>query len=444
MKANLHTMEIGIRTKGKNSIAAKLILYFTICLLAFALVVGGLFLGLFRSHTVQLHRNELTARAQSIATTLSDFGEGGRGGGYGAYLRFLDDIAMADVWVIDSSHRLATMGHGMHSRLEYNDLPPEADSIIEQVFGGEVAVSESFSDLLDTPTLTVGVPILSDRSVVGVVLLHSPIDGINAAVAQGFTLLGISLGVALLLCGLLSVWLSKSFTDPLITKEAAEALRLEQLRRDFVANISHELKTPIAVVRGSLEALVDGVVTQPEQVAEYHGRMLNETLFLQRLVGDLLDLSRLQNVDFSIEMQPLSLDDLVDDAVRSASHIARKKEVALRLQRSGEGGTVTGDYGRLRQMLLIVLDNAVKFSPSGSEVTVTLCHPVVTVADCGSGIAPHELPYIFDRFYKSQNQQNRGGTGLGLAIAKQIAGRHDIDLTADNLPTGGAVFRFRF
>jgi len=227
-----------------------------------------------------------------------------------------------------------------------------------------------------------------------------------------------------------------------LDEASRQSQKLEQMRRDFIANISHELRTPVTVMRGSLEALVDEVVTEPEQIKDYHRQMLGESVYLQRLVGDLLDLSRLQNNDFEIEMQEINFCDIVDDAVRSAQHIAARKNVNLKLQKMPTLCTFYGDYARLRQMLLVVLDNAIKFSPEQGTVEVTLNEQILTIRDYGSGIAQDILPYIFDRFYKSRSEQNKTGTGLGLAIAKQIAERHHIKLTAQNAQGGGACFQF--
>lgn len=475
----------------KNKIALKLTAYFAACLVVFSVIISGIFMVLFRNHIIEIQKNDMQQRAVSIAEKLSEFiangqtsghGMGMGMGGFGAYLTFLDEIAMTDIWVIDENHNLITTGRRYGSRLTYKDLPANADVVIDEVFSGKTAFSENFSELLQTPTLTVGTPIKYGTNVIGVVLLHSPVEGTNTAVKQGLATLGISITAALFIAVLLAVAFSVTFTKPLnkmkntalrlaqgdykvknqihqndeigeladtmdvLTDRLDEASRqsqkLEQMRRDFIANISHELRTPVTVMRGSLEALVDEVVTEPEQIKDYHRQMLGESVYLQRLVGDLLDLSRLQNNDFEIEMQEINFCDIVDDAVRSAQHIAARKNVNLKLQKMPTLCTFYGDYARLRQMLLVVLDNAIKFSPEQGTVEVTLNEQILTIRDYGSGIAQDILPYIFDRFYKSRSEQNKTGTGLGLAIAKQIAERHHIKLTAQNAQGGGACFQF--
>lgn len=475
----------------KNRITWKLTLYFSVVLLLFSAIIGSVFMVLFKSHTMQLQKAELQKRAETMASTISGFASSSGSGngmmgsgkmGYGAYLRFLNDIAMTDVWIVDENLDLIT--GGPMTQYQYSDLPQDADKVVKEVFQNKTTFSEGFSGLLNKPTLTVGTPIRSGGKVVGALLLHSPVEGIDEANLQGFLILIISIAAAFLLTLVLSGILAVNFTKPLKKmKDSAMQLaagnytaktgvrqqdeigelaaaidilserldladrereKLNQLRRDFVANISHELRTPVTVIRGSLEALCDEVVTDPEQIKSYHRQMLGESIFLQRLVNDLLDLSRLQNTDFRMEMQEISLCDVLNDAVRSAQHMAQRKNIEILEIQGTPLCSVMGDYGRLRQMFLIILDNAVKFSPQGSTVTVTIHENAVLIRDHGIGISPEELPYIFDRFYKTKSEENKTGTGLGLAIAKQIADRHNIRLSVTSQLNQGAEFRFQF
>ncbi len=470
-------------------------LYFSAAVLLFSVVIGLVFVSLFRSYTINNAKTELEKRAVTIAESLSGlhigssvpgqykgmYGEAG--GSYGAYLRFIDDVAMSDVWIVDENLQLITSGQSGTS-YNYAELPKDAETVVKNVFSGSTTFSEGFSDLIKAPTLTVGTPIRSGGQIVGALLLHSPVDGITAATAHGVNILAVSIFAALILSLVLSLFLSLSFTKPLnkmkrsaisladgdyktktevrqndeigelasaidvlsvrLDEARRESEKLENLRREFVANVSHELKTPVTVLRGSLEAICDGVVTEAVQVESYHRNMLNETIYLQRLVSDLLDLSRLQNTDFKIETQKLSITDVLSDAVRSAGQMAVKKEIAIIENYEGHSLDLCGDYGRLRQMFLIILDNAVKFSPKGAAVTVSFDGSAVSIRDNGPGIPENDLPYIFDRFYKARSEENKSGSGLGLAIAKQIAERHNISISVRSKINEGAEFRFEF
>ena len=353
-------------------------------------------------------------------------------------------------------------------------LPKHIKENVEKCFAeGEDFSVEEYNVWLNDITLTVGEPVYDAQGKVkAVVLLHSPRQGLNKAIWEGLQILLTSLLAALALVMILSLLLSWRFTRTLnIMRDNAEKLaerhyevrnnitqedevgelartldvlakrlqladeesqKLEKLRREFIANISHELRTPVTVIRGSLEALRDGVVTEPEDVAEFHEQMYNESLFLQRLINDLLDLSRLQNTDFPIEKETLDLCAVVQDAVRGSRRLGLEKELTITAELDKEPYLLSGDYGRLRQMLMIFLHNSIKFSPENSSIEVQLVGNELRITDHGCGMKAEDVPHAFDRFYKARNEQNKSGSGLGLAIAKQIALRHEMQLKLES------------
>ena len=470
-----------------NKIAVRLTLYFSVVLLLFAIFVGGMFAHLFEKHTIELHQNEMQVRAEHLATMAANAvaassGQGqeqprgrmsGMGGGMGMhhnagtmdYMRLLAMDDFGDAWIVDENMNLL-MPQGHMRQYAYRDLPPEAEQVVAEAFRGKAAFSRSFSSLLGLKAMTVGVPIHNPAGkTIGVVLLHSAIDGINEATRSGIFILLASMGAAMLLAFSLAVVFSYAFTRPLKRmKTMAAALaegdytsrtgvksadeigdlaatldilsqqllaaslerdKLDTLRKTFIANISHELRTPVTVLRGSLEALCDKVVEKPEEVAQYQQEMLTESIYLQRLVDDLLELSRLQNPEFRMEYQTTDLCAVIRDAARLGRKLAQEKNIVLQTEIVPEVFFLQADYARFRQLLIILLDNAVKFS-TGDTVSLTFRENTIAVTNEGPPIAPEELPYLFERFYKNRNEENRQGTGLGLAIARQIAGRHDI------------------
>ncbi|HQO73071.1 MAG TPA: ATP-binding protein [Sedimentibacter sp.] len=483
----------------KNKISIKLIVYFSAALIVFSIIIGNIFMLLFKNNAVEIHKNELKRRALTIADTISElmdgsslnFGPGmgrhggmmmGMQGGLGLYIRNLDDIAMADAWIVDEELNLLITGSMSHIQYNYTDLPQDADIVVKKVFEGQTTFSEGFSKLLETPALTIGTPITSDGEIIGALLIHSPIQGINDATSEGFRILLISIFMALILSVLLSVALALTFTKPLekmkntaallaggnysvktgikqndeigdlaktmdilsqrLGKAEEERKRVQKQRQDFITNISHELRTPVTVIRGSLEALSDGVVTDSEMINEYYKQILNESKSLERLINDLLELSRLQNVDFKIEMQELNICDVLKDSLRSASNLARQKNINIQYNSDKDVFLTKGDYGRLRQMFLTVIDNAIKFSRENKSIYITLKDNQITIRDEGIGISEEDLPNIFDRYYSVKSDENKTGTGLGLTIAKQIALRHNIELFAESKINEGTSFVF--
>jgi signal transduction histidine kinase len=214
------------------------------------------------------------------------------------------------------------------------------------------------------------------------------------------------------------------------------------MRQDFFANVSHELRTPIAVVRAYTESMVDGVVTDPEKVEQYNERILAECKSMERLVGDLLTLSKMQNPDFKIEMEPVNLVHIFDEIVRSALAISADKGIQLIMHRESSVYMILGDYDRLRQMFIVILDNAIKFSEPGKTIHLTLTSvkrkiicsikdegigiseedgcKLICVANSGCSLPEVEMLNIFDSFWRGSNSQGRSGSGLGLYICRQL------------------------
>lgn len=484
-----------------GKITRRLVFYFVLLLLFFSVLIGVLFFYQFSRQTSQFYRGELEKRAavisQSFQNGLMDsfglpIGRRGNprseGAGMGGMLRFLDEIAMGEVWIVDRSARTISVGSERHA-VNYAELPQEAIELLDQVFEGKISSSEKFGTILGSPSVTAGAPIQdASGNVIGAVLLHKQIEDIKSARKSGVLILLFSMLAALVVSALLAVFLAKRFNQPLermaLTAEqltegnyavstevsqddeigllaknidelagklqvaALERERLEKMRSDFISNVSHELRTPVTVIRGSAEALTDGVVSEPEKVTEYHRQMLAESIQLERMVNDLLELTRLQNPDYKIERSEINLPDVVEDAVRSIRRIADTKGVAIHFEKTPALSIFYGDYGRLRQMLLIVLDNAVKFSNTGGSVTVATAltekNFSVSIRDQGQGIPADEIPYLFSRFYKGTGSEGRKGSGLGLAIAREIADRHGVDIAVQSKENKGSEFQFRF
>ena len=359
-------------------------------------------------------------------------------------------------------------------------LPQVYQDMFRKGFKGESSVREEFDRRIDETMVLATAPIYDKNGgVEGVLMLRVPVFGLRHSFYEALEVFGGCLVLALLIAMAVAWFLSMKFTKPLNKmKDTAERLaagdytarsyvqqddeigelaatldgmagrledadrqtrNTEKLRKEFIANISHELRTPVTVLRGSLEALRDKVVTEPAEVERYHDTMYDETLFLQRLINDLLELSRLQNADFPIEKSPLNFCEVVHNAVRSAKHLAREKNVTIECEVDVPVYKMTGDAGRLNQMLMVFLDNAVKFSPENSTVEVKMANRRLTIADHGPGIKREDLLHIFDRFYKTRGEQNKSGTGLGLAIAREIAERHVIAVSMQSEYGKGAT-----
>jgi signal transduction histidine kinase len=250
------------------------------------------------------------------------------------------------------------------------------------------------------------------------------------------TLLEILLVVAAL--GLLG----SGAVSAVLVQRALQPIRLAmQRQRDFVADAAHELRTPLAIMRtvGEVGMATPSVDDLQATVAQ----MLGENQHLTRLVDDLSLLARTDTNSVSIERRPTNLSALIDETVAELTYLAEEQGVTLSraIQNNLE---VHGDALRLRQLLLILLDNALKHTPEGGTVTVSISahggRVRLQVADSGPGIAPPDLPHIFDRFYQADHARAGEGSGLGLSIAKWIVEAHGGSIQAGAASPHGAVF----
>jgi signal transduction histidine kinase len=222
----------------------------------------------------------------------------------------------------------------------------------------------------------------------------------------------------------------------------------QQAQRDFVANVSHDLKTPLTSIQGFSQAILDGTAGDPEEARQAAAVIHNEADRMRRMVDDLLLLARMDAGELRFERQPLDLPQLLNNCVSRFELRAREARISLGLELPPAGiPPFTGDGDRLLQLFGNLLDNALKHTPVGGRVvlaaTQTEDQIVVAVTDTGPGIPPEELSRIFERFYQVDKSRARGasrGTGLGLAISQELAEAHGGRITAESVVGVGTKF----
>jgi two-component system phosphate regulon sensor histidine kinase PhoR len=226
--------------------------------------------------------------------------------------------------------------------------------------------------------------------------------------------------------------------------------RLEQVRTEFVANVSHELRTPLTAIQGYLETLLGGALEEPEHARRFLEIAFRHTERLGRLVNDLTDLSNIELNKVKLTLEPIALDEVVDSVLAIVQPKAHARDVTLTADVARDLPPVHADHDRLAQILINLVDNAVKYTPAGGRVTVRATAEAggslltVEVADTGIGIPAADLPRITERFYRVDKARSRelGGTGLGLAIVKHLVIAHGGELTIDSTAGQGTTVRF--
>ncbi|WP_243035144.1 ATP-binding protein [Clostridium sp. AF32-12BH] len=221
----------------------------------------------------------------------------------------------------------------------------------------------------------------------------------------------------------------------------------EELRREFTANVSHELKTPLTSISGYAEIMMNGMV-QPADMGRFSGKIYKEAQRLITLVGDIIRLSQLDEEKVQMEKSPVDLHLLASDVVKRLQDVAKKNQVTLML--TGKPTVVNGNPQILDEMIYNLCDNAIKYNKPFGEVEVNVAmikdHPVLTVEDDGIGIPPEDQERIFERFYRVDKSHSRqiGGTGLGLSIVKHGAIYHKAKVELKSAPGEGTTVRITF
>ena len=475
-----------------NRLFFKLYLNYAVMLLVTAVLICLIFMKLYGDMTMEKNTKEMKRQANTISTMATDYIISGKEG-------FLDDINMIknvndwNIWTISNPNAVNFMSSSLETGDTYEEFiaTPEYAPYVESIneaFRGHEDDQKRFDDVYEQSIITVSAPIYGiGREVAGAILIvgfnKDQTDLIESGLLNIVMSSVVALGISFIIVIIFATELSLPITRMRVTalelaagnfkaktgikrddelgdlaktvdilsekllENDIERKKLDQMRLDFFANVSHELRTPITVIRAYTETLSDGVVQEEEKVQQYYNRMLSECKSMERLVGDLLLLSKMQNPDFATLREPVNLNQVFEDIIRSAGTIAEKKSIVIDVCKDSPVNMILGDYDRLRQMFMVILDNAIKFSEENKTVHIKINRTdkiMVSIRDEGIGIDPSEISNIFEKFYKSNLRQNASGTGLGLAIARQIAIKHEGEIQVCSTPGVGSEFIFRF
>jgi two-component system, OmpR family, phosphate regulon sensor histidine kinase PhoR len=232
-----------------------------------------------------------------------------------------------------------------------------------------------------------------------------------------------------------------------VLHDVSELRQLESVRRDFVANISHELKTPLTAIRGLVETLIDDRRMDRETHDRFIEKIRDQSTRLTNLVADLLTLSRLESGAGGLRFEAMDLRETVAESFRTQHHVAESKQVKMISGMPDDAVTIDGDSEAMRELVDNLVSNAIKYTPAGGRVDVRLTtengSAVLEVTDTGIGIPPEEQSRVFERFYRVDKARSRqlGGTGLGLSIVKHVALAHGGSVSLKSATGRGSTFR---
>lgn len=420
---------------------------------------------------LQQRANDIQASLSTVLTLQEDPWEVFRRGG--VYLPNADVFATADIFV-----QLSTIDGNIFSRSENlgNQQLVIPQDQLERVKRGETIPSDF---TVNSTRLRAYVAPITTRSgqVVGFVQLAQSLRTVDSTLRGLATLIIISIAAGLATATIGGWFIAGNILEPIdrVTMTAQKITRARDLGRRidvpntidevgrlaltfnemlsrieelfraqqrFVADVSHELRSPLTAVRGNLDLLKRGAAQDPVERAQMIEAMDSETARMSRLVSDLLLLAR-QDAGIPISKQPVELDTLLLEVYRQAQLTVRGVRITLGAE---DQAMIVGDRDRLKQVLLNLVDNALKYTPQGGEVILGLTKDdawvKISVRDTGIGIAPDHIPNLFDRFYRIDKARSRdaGGTGLGLAIAKSVIDAHNGKIEVESELGKGSTF----
>lgn len=471
-----------------NRLFIKTYISFAAVITIFALLLGVLYMRMYEEATVENYEQQQTKKAQAISNRCTTYFLDNQSYEWWSYLVMLSELEGTEIWSVSNPNAARPLSGNMATNLDAETLTSEYVEIAQAAFNDQVEIRTQFSSYHECDIVTVGVPVHGyNGETAGAILLISPVETQKEIVNSSWYMILMSGMVALIVSFVIAIPFARNLAQPItsmrstalelasgnydaktgisrldeigelattidflsekLAENEVERKNMDQMRMDFFANVSHELRTPITVVRGYTESLVDGVVSDEERRQQYYHRMLSECQSMERLVGDLLLLSKMQNPDFAIEKEPVTLQQVFHDIKRTAWAIADERNIAIVMKQPDTPCVMMADYVRLRQMFVVIVDNAIKFSRDNSSIYITMeasdCIRV-SIRDEGVGISEEELPYIFEKFYKSKLRQNAKGSGLGLAIARQICLKHDGTIQVESALGEGTTFTFTF
>lgn len=405
-------------TSNKKVIYISILLFFIVGQLGGTLIIKQLFLN--------YKLKDMFPQASTIATEIAK-GEMGTKN-FRQYLMKVYDIDGNEIATGEETKHPLFNNSSEEFRLALIDYIPKV------VNDKKFAAIKNITDL-PNKSIVVGAPIIQGNHAVGVVFLLEPSSEFQA-VLNGFYLVF----TGTLLLGTLIIGF-------FISSYLKEMKKLEKTRRDYIANISHELKSPISSIRALTETLADGMIQDEEKTNKYYGIILTECARLQRLIYDVLELSRMQNKKETWEKEKLDTKELVAFIDSKYSFLSDEMGIIFEITEKARNlPAVFSNRDKVLQLVNILMDNAMKYVKEDGKITIdaSLNSRVVSIqiSDNGSGIAEEDLPYIFERFFKSEKSHNEKGSGLGLAIAKEIVNGLGEKISVISKPKKGTTIQF--
>lgn len=391
-------------------------------------------------------------------------------------LNALATYLSASIWIVNPSGTIVV------NSLEMPDVsnPKVIENFNPSITADSYYIRDNFFGQFDEEMLSVYAPITSNYKIKGYVVIHQPTSELRARSDNYLSITYITLAVLIFLSLIILLFFTEIFYIPLrkiihateqyaagnmhyefsvdsndemgylaasLNYMASEIARSEDNQKKFVANVSHDFRSPLTSIRGYLEAMLDGTIP-PEMHEKYLNIVLNETDRLTKLTNSLLTLNNLNTKGMVLELTNFDINKIIRNTVATFEGTCEKKAISISLILTGDVMMVHADITKIQQVLYNLLDNAIKFSHNGSTITIETREKhnklFLSVKDTGIGIPKDSLKQIFDRFYKTDlsRGKDKRGTGLGLSITKEIIHSHGENINVISTEGVGSEFIF--
>lgn len=463
-----------------NSVFKKMTLVYLIVIIISFSILGFSLMKMFENYYFEKRSNELIEEGQNLNILIIQyFNKEINYERLKIELESIERFLDAKIWVVDPS---GIYGISSQAEEEWIGKQVSTEDIISVVNGNIVKKMIEIDKAHGGPVITVGVPIYIDNEVKKVVFMHSPVYEINEALKEVYKLIFISVAISLLIAILLTYYASQRISKPLaeinsITKKIAsgefkkrlnvkgndeigqlsesfnymanELEKLEKMRKGFIANVSHELRSPLTLIKGYIKGLMDESLSDDKR-ENYTKIIHEETERLTELINDLLDLSKMESGNYPLNIVTFDINELLRRNIIKFGNKLEEKNIEVEVNFNRDPLQVIGEKESISQVVSNIIDNAVKFMGNNNDDKLIISTDVkenkayISIEDTGIGIAKHETEKIWKRFYKGDKSRSRQikGTGLGLSIVKEIIKNHNENIWLESEVGRGTKFTF--
>ena len=464
---------------AKKSIFAHLFSMTVLVILFSFLVMGILMYGLLGNYLTNQKENDLIFVAENMAeftVKMAIQNPNYAKENYQINLNALSQTTETMIAVVN------TKGNVIATSTNHGNITLKREYYEDVMKGNRVRFLGTLGGVFNAPTLTVGIPIrYNENNIMGGVFVSLPVPEIHQLRTGVFRILLLPISLVLLVALVIIYAMSLRITEPIkALNRAAKAIadghleqrvslsesneigelgesfnkmadslqQIENMRSSFVANISHDLRTPMTTITGFVQGILDGTIS-PEKQNQYLSIVLDETKRLSRLVTDLLDISKLEQGSFPLEMREFDMNETIRLTIIKLEKRLEEKNIGLTVNFQSDSLRVIADKDSIQRVLTNLMDNALKFTDDGGFIDISTgltdqSKAFISIQNSGIGIEEQDLKHIFDRFYKSDKSRSldKNGTGLGLYIVKNIIKSHGETIWVESTPNEFTRFNF--